>query len=102
VGLLIVLVGWHALWVEDMYGHGYNFTLETQGTRTKVYNQGDPTVLFEGTWDEAVAYTERMMDEGDNFLIYNLIIAGGVVLVALSFLPRPRAELERDGLSSYR
>jgi hypothetical protein len=102
LGVLVVLVTWFARDLEDMYGHGYNFTIESdREMNAKVYNQGDPTVLFEGTWDEAVAYTERMMDEGDNLLFYDLVIAGGVVLAALSFLPRPRQSERNEHANSH-
>ncbi|MCD6022862.1 MAG: hypothetical protein K0R20_2572 [Actinomycetia bacterium] len=90
-GVVLVFVGLSAWGVEDMYGHGLNFTIAEEGGVATVYEeQTGQTPLFSGTSEEALDYVERRQATGKNFVVPGAIIAVGVVLVLVGLFVRRR------------
>lgn len=86
LGLLVVFGGWVAWSIEDVYGSGTNFLVQTsQDGSVIVYEdvdgQGTDEVVFEGSEKEAQAYIEQRRAEGKSFVVPSVVIAVGALLV---------------------
>ena len=46
-------------------------------SHTKVYEAGSSGVVFEGTYEDALAYTQHQRKQRTNLLVPNLVIAAG-------------------------
>lgn len=89
VGLIIAFAGTVAWSLENEYGSGLNFSLSSTAGGNWVVSQideqgGTSSVVFEGSQEEATAYTEEQRAAGESFLVPGLVIAAGVLVVAVA------------------
>ena len=93
LGLLVIFGGWVAWTIEDEYGSGTNFKVQTsQDGAVIVYDvdeQGTDAMVFEGSEQEAQAYMEQRRAEGKSFVVPGVVIAvGALLLVGALVAPR--------------
>jgi hypothetical protein len=88
-GALVLLVGLVSRGLEQEYGSGLNFSMEflpsgslglEPDSPTRVYEAGSREAVFEGTFKDAIAYTNQQRRENTDLLVPNLIIASGVLV----------------------
>ena len=95
VGLVVLLVGWVST-ISAEYVSGTDFTMESHGGTAIVYAvdeqaqhiEGHPmqVPVFEGSGEEALAYTEQESGDSDFSGPHTLMIVG-VLLVIVTLIP---------------
>ncbi len=103
LGLVVALAGMLSWSLENEYGSGLNFSLSGHPGGKWVVSEideqkGTSVVAFEGSQEEAAAYTAERRSAGKSFLLPGLIIAAGVLMFAAAIgWPLLRRFHRRDG-----
>ncbi len=86
-GAVLVLIGLFARSLESEYGSGLNFSIENRDGTAIVYEVNEQAdtrqQVFEGSPEDALAYTDRRREEREDLFVPNLLIALGAAGFAL-------------------